>query len=242
MNCTEVLELAPLYVTGELDAVRAESFSAHLRTCPSCARELEQQQAFDSRLRASVLAEPVDTFRIESNVRQSIAGKWRRWAFAAAGIAAVAAALLRAGLAVHPPPAPKTTPLYEAAALDHRLEIVEEHTRKWLTERADIEGLAESREIPAAALDAFAPAGYRLLKGKLCRLDGHLYLHLVFAGESGNFSVFLSHTEGNRRLHTEAEGQENVAAFKKHQLSALVVTDLPGDAAASFARTAAAIL
>lgn len=227
MNCRDILESA-----------QAEQVAEHVRICPSCARELAQQQAFDSLLRASILAEPVDCARVERNVRQSIASQSRRWMFAAAGIAAVLLLALgiRAALAL------RTTPVFAAAARDHRLEIVDGQPRKWFTDRGAIEGLAGGQGVSASALEAIAPAGYRLAKGKLCRLDGQFFLHLVYVNGSENFSVFLRHADGSRTIHAETQGAEHVAGFQEHQLTTLIVTEQPGDAAERFARSAAAVL
>ena len=36
MNCSDISKFAPLYLAGELEPPRAETFSAHLRNCPAC--------------------------------------------------------------------------------------------------------------------------------------------------------------------------------------------------------------
>ncbi len=223
MNCRDILESA-----------QAEELAAHARTCPACARELEQQEALDSLVRTSILAEPVDSTRVERNVRQSITRESRRWMFAVAGIAAV---LLLATIL-----APRTIPVYAAAARDHRFEIVDGQPRKWFTDRTSIQGLAGRQGVSASALDAIAPAGYRLANGKICFLDGQFFLHLVYENGSGNFSVFLRRADGVQAIHTETQGAEHVAGFQEHQLIALIVTEQPGDAAERVARSAAAIL
>ncbi len=129
MNCGEVLHLAPLYLTGELEPGSAGEIAAHIKGCPSCAYELGHQRVFDALLRETVLAEDADISSIERNVRQLVenggAGPVRGWArgwmFAIAGLAAVillAVILMRA------------RPVYAAAAQDHRLEIVESPAQK----------------------------------------------------------------------------------------------------------------
>ncbi len=106
----------------------------------------------------------------------------RRWMLAVAGLAAVlllAVFLMRA------------RPVYAAAAKDHRLEIVELQPRKWSTDRASIAALAQRQGVPDSAIDLIAPAGYHLAQGKLCFLDGKVFLHLVYANDAGKLSVFL---------------------------------------------------
>jgi negative regulator of sigma E activity len=93
-----------------------------------------------------------------------------------------------------------------------------------------------------------APAGYRLVEGKLCRLDGRLFLHLVYANGLANFSVFLRRPDGkasvgtNRAILVATLGAEHIAAFDDTELSALIVTEQSGNAALAFARSAVAVL
>lgn len=242
MNCTDVWQLAPLYLSGELDSARAGQFSAHLRVCDSCAREIGQQKAFDSLLRAEVLSEPIDSAGVERMVRQSIAAESRRRVLLVAGVAAV---LALAVFGIRTALRPASTPVYAAAAWDHRIEIVEGQPREWFTDAASIENLARSQGIAESAVHALAPAGYRLARGKICFLNGQLFLHLVYASASGrseNVSLFLRRADGNRSIHAETRGAEHVAGFQEHQLTALVVTEQPGNAAERLARSAFATL
>lgn len=238
MNCAAVLNLAPLYLTGELEAERAAELAAHIKDCASCAWELGQQKAFDAMLREAVLAEDVDSSRVERNVRLIVGepvgqGSGRRWMFALAGLAAVllvAVFLMRA------------RPVYAAAAKDHRLEIVELQPRHWSTERASIAALARRQGVPDSAIDGIAPAGYHLAQGKLCFLDGKIFLHLVYLNEAGKVSVFLRPADRVEAVHAESHGAEHVAGFQDRKLSALFVTEQSGDAAMQFARSAAAVI
>jgi len=253
MNCSDVLEVAPLYLTGELDSAHAKKFEAHLATCPACARELGQQQAVDRLLRASLLAEPVDSQRVERSVRQLVAHAdaprvLRNRVVAIFALAALAAVLLLAALGTRTAfwPRKQTQAVYAAAARDHQLEIVDKQPRKWLTDDASIQALARTEGVSFAAITAIAPSGYHLAQGKICRLDGHLFLHLVYVNALGNFSLFLRRTDGKatdrKSIYTETQGAEQVAGFQNHQLNALIVTGQSGDAALMFARGAAAVI
>jgi anti-sigma factor RsiW len=253
MNCKDVLDLAPLYLTGELESTRAEQVAAHAKVCPSCARELGQQKTFDALLRQSVLAEHFDGSRVEGEVRRLIAQSSQRsgsqrWMFALAGIAA----LLLLALGIRTIFSSQAEPVYAAAALDHRLEIVNRQPRKWFTDRASIETLAGRQGISGSTIDAMAPAGYHLAQGKLCRLDGKIFLHLVYVSDvyvndvhvndAQNFSVFLGPADGAAAIHAETQGAEHVAGFRDRQLSVLIVTEQSGDAALRLARSTAAII
>jgi anti-sigma factor RsiW len=242
MNCAAVLNLAPLYLTGELEADRAAELGAHIKDCASCAWELGQQKAFDAMLRAAVLAEDVDSSRVERNVRLVVGdprglpasrASGMRWMFALAGVAAallVVVFLMRA------------RPVYAAAAVDHRLEIVELQPRQWSTDRTAIAALAQRQGVPDSTIDRIAPAGYRLAQGKLCFLDGKIFLHLVYASDAGKVSVFLRAADRVEAVHAESHGAEHVAGFQDQRLSALFVTEQSGDAAIRIARSAQAVI
>jgi hypothetical protein len=139
-------------------------------------------------------------------------------------------------------------PVYAAAARDHRWEIVDGQHRKWLTDRASIKALAARQGVSESAIAAIAPAGYQLVEGKLCRLDGHVFLHLVYANGFANFSVFLRRPDGKapvgtgHRIDVVTQGAEHIAGFDDPQLTALIVTEQSGNAALSFANSAAAVL
>jgi hypothetical protein len=193
-------------------------------------------------LRAAVLAEDVDSSRVERNVRLVVGdprglpasrASGMRWMFALAGVAAallVVVFLMRA------------RPVYAAAAVDHRLEIVELQPRQWSTDRTAIAALAQRQGVPDSTIDRIAPAGYRLAQGKLCFLDGKIFLHLVYASDAGKVSVFLRAADRVEAVHAESHGAEHVAGFQDQRLSALFVTEQSGDAAIRIARSAQAVI
>jgi len=238
MNCAAVLKLAPLYLTGELEPERTGEVDTHIKDCASCAWELGQQRALDAVVRESVLSEEVDSSRVERNVRLVVGqprgpALGRRWVFALAGLAA---ALLLVVFLM------RTRPVYAAAAKDHRLEIVELQPRRWSTDRSSIAVLAQRHGVPDSVFDRITPAGYHLAEGKLCFLDGKVFLHLVYANDAGKVSVFLRPADRVESVHAETHGAEHVAGFQDKRLSAVFVTEQSGDAAMRLARSAAAVI
>jgi len=263
MNCGDIRRLAPFYITGELDAPRAAEFDAHLKDCLSCMRELERQARLDARLREVILAEETNVTRVDRRVRELIAAEAegtpvpqlqprpRRWALATMGIAAallLAATGYRTLLGTH------VARVYADAATDHRLEIVQQEPRSWLTDSSQIAALAAGQGIPASAVTALASGGYRLGRAKFCWLDGRVFLHLVFSGGGQEFSVYLRQRDDNplpgpareisngRTLCASDLGKEHVASIETAHLMAMIVTDQSAEAALSFARFASAVL
>jgi anti-sigma factor RsiW len=264
VNCREIAELAPLYLSGEMDAPRAAAMDAHLQTCPACLEEMRLQAHFDARLREIVLSEELDEATVSRLVRERIAADSgvparagllsripRRWVAAAIGAAAV---LLLVGLGYRGLLGPRVARVYADAAQDHRREIIEQEPRRWLADPAQIAALAEQQGISGTAVLALAPDGYHLGRGRLCWLDGRIFLHLVYSNGAQEISLFLRQREAapllgpageevyGKPLHTSGLGNEHVAAFETSRLTAVVVTDQSAEAALRFARLASAAL
>jgi anti-sigma factor RsiW len=246
MNCSDISTLAPLYLTGELESDRSQAFSDHLRNCTACRRKLGEDVEFDELLRTCVIAEHVDTSYVDRRVREKLGASRRssRRMFLAAAIAAV---LLVSIIGFRALFLPGVRPVYAAAARDHRLEIVDRQTRKWVTDRASIEGLAGHEGLSGYVVEALAPAGYHLAQGKLCRLDGRLFLHLVYANDAGNFSLFLrpenvSPRDMEQQIRASTFAAQHVAGFHRGQFSALIVTEQSGPMVLNLAKFAASVL
>ena len=240
MNCTEVSELAPLYFSGELDPERRARLTAHLGNCPGCAVELEQQGQVDARLRAGILAEPVDCQRIEHTVRSRIsaASTARTRALVLAG--SLAAAVILA-IAIGRPTAAK---VYADAAIDHRREVVERQHRNWIVNQTAVASLASQRGLPASVIPALAGPGYRFEKGKICRLNGLLFLHLVYTDGAEEFSVFLSPHDAREKpdaVRFADVGGEHLGIVETPRTTAFFVAN-NSSTARSLARSAATIL
>lgn len=252
MNCSDVSRFAPMFLAGELDSARKEEFSAHLRQCTACGQELERQSALDQLLRQRLLAEPVDSAAVAERVRERIrlGQDWPeerrrvplRRVFALSGIAAM---LLLGVVSYRAKFAPRPRPFDAAAARDHRVEVVEGQPRKWRTDRASIETLAARQGLSWSVLASLAPPEYHLAQGRYCFLNGRVFLHLVYADDAGNFSLFLRAGDapnGGESIRTDAFAAEHVASFERGRVSALIVTEQSEDAVRRLAKLAEAAL
>lgn len=240
VNCHDVVALSPLYLAGQLDPSRAFEIRKHLERCATCASSIADQAGFDARLREAVLAENLDTDSVDRRIRQKIAGPRRT----RAGVG-IAAAVLIALLAYAGWSNARVSRLYTDAAVDHRREVIDHQPRTWVTDGAAIAVLAQRQGLPASTPERVAFAGYRLERGKLCRLAGLVYLHLVYSNGSGEVSVFLRHPRGEpvpKSVRSADRGEEHLASVKTDLVAAVVVTDQSGEAARQFAGLAASML
>lgn len=262
MNCSEIARLAPLYITGELEAQRAAEFDQHLRTCSSCIEEVQRQARLDARLRDVILAQKTDVAEVDRRVRDLIAAQvkghrlprlwpaWRRGATLAMGFAA-ALVLIVAGYGSFSRRPPR---VYSDAATDHRLEVIERQPRPWLNDPEEIASLAAQQGIAPSALHAILTEGYHLVRAKLCYLDRRTFLHLVVSDGTRETSIYLRPHDGKplsgpvreiangKPLCTSDLDQVHVASVETAELVAIVVTEQSADAARDLARFAAAVL
>jgi anti-sigma factor RsiW len=257
MNCSDIHELAPLYICGELDAAHAAEFDVHLKQCPSCLHELEEQSRLDGRLRQVLLAEDVDVGRVHRRIRERMAAEavppsvvsvqpgGGRWLKAVLGIAA-AIVLALAGYLSFPG---RFAKVYADAAQDHQTEVVDHGPRHWTTDRTELAALAQRLGISLNVPEELA-GGYHLEHGKICRLDGQLFLHLVYTDGTTEFSLFLRPRDGERLtgrisgasngrlLRASDSGREHLAAFATSHLIAIIAVDKPGAESIECARVA----
>jgi hypothetical protein len=162
---------------------------------------------------------------------------WRR----ISGAAAVAAALVVAWIVF----ARSMPHVYADAAEDHRREVVEQQTRRWTFENTAIDAMALGQGVSSSAIHAPENAGYRLQRAKLCRLNGAVYLHLVYSDGGQEFSLFLKHRDRDpvaKPAGAGHHGAEYLAAFRTSTLAAVVVCDESGAAALRLAKIAAPAL
>lgn len=236
MICRDIEELAPLYLSGELEENQRDLFRAHLAECRHCAAEMDRQIALDTSLRHAVPEELPDAAAIQKSIRGRI-GRERSWRFAAVAAAALFAAVL-GYWALH---GRETPAVYADVALDHRLEVIEHQPRHWRTDPAEIERLAARFNLPDVA--SLAPQGYRLEHAKMCGIDGKAALHLVFTNGSQDFSVYIrTRAEGDKILREVSVGAEHLAAFQTDRLEAVVATAESSEECRQFAEFAARVL
>ncbi|MBV9770898.1 MAG: hypothetical protein JOZ32_15095 [Bryobacterales bacterium] len=180
---------------------------------------------FDQRVRAGILSEAIDTAALERSLRDRIQRpRIPRWAFAAA--AGIILAIV-SGVTYRTLFRPPTPPLCIAAAEDHRREIVNGEPRRWLTDVAAIRSLALKQGVPASAIPALGAVGYRLERGRLCFLKKQIFLHLVYAKDGDEISVYLrprgSDSPFNHSVHEAFAGPEDLAYFQTDRLSTVFV-------------------
>lgn len=243
MTCSETLDLAPLYRTGELDSPRAAKVADHLSQCAACRQEFAEETAFDQSMRTALLSEPIDTSTIDDGVRTRIQSARRphRWIMATAGVASVLAVGIVAAYKLQ---VSQPTPLDSAAARDHHVELVDHQPRRWLSDRAAIEALVVKQGLQPSLVSRLTPSGYHFAQGRLCFLHGQIFLHLVYENNAGNVSVFLRHADeaGDSKVQLINLAAENVARFQRGDLTAVLVTNQSSQTVRYLAESAAAAL
>jgi hypothetical protein len=168
---------------------------------------------FDRKLREAWRREPVDTSTLERAIRHRI-GQRRRL-----GRYATAAAVALMAVAAFEYRAQRLPAMFADAALDHRLEVVEKAPRRWRTFAGDIEPLLARFGWSGRQAEV---AGYRLVRAKICGLEGTRALHLVYSDGKAEYSFYVL-PRGMRPVPDRdvQQGREHVTGFRK----GLVVVD-----------------
>jgi hypothetical protein len=183
----------------------------------------------DQCVRASILAEEMDTSRVAAAVRNQIRRPRRvaLWALAAAAAAGIALAAFLW---------PQIPPICVAAAQDHEREIVHGEPRRWLTDLSAIDSLAEKQGVPASAIAALGTTGYRLERGRLCFLKKQIFLHLVYTKDGSQYSVYLRPRSDEASFSSSVRGGANLAYFETNHVTAVFVSHARSADAQAFAR------
>ena len=194
----------------------------------------------DRRVRESLLAEEIDTSRVERAVRSQMRSPRvvPRWAAVAAGIVAMIAASTFSYRTFQKERA--IPPVCVAALQDHQREIVDREPRLWLSNLSEIQALGAQRGVPASAIAALATTGYRLERGRLCFLQKQIYLHLVFRRDGTEYSVYLRSHANQPAFSNTVQGSEKLAYFETKGVTAVFVSQTAG--AGAFARAGAKVL
>jgi anti-sigma factor RsiW len=246
MNCEDIDRLSALWHSGELEETRQKAFDTHLASCAACATGIREQWNNDAHLREALADEPADTRGLEQRVMRQIAReRFNRWVWRGMAPAmAAAAALVATVLFLN---AQRGTPVNPAiladAARDHTVEVIKQAPRRWRTDAADIAVIEKAQGISDSDVKALETTGYQLQRAKICRLGGTPYMHLVYAKEGREFSVYLR-VRGDQSVRETASnsGDLQLGAFTRGRVQAVIVTDAPRGECAQFMRDAEAAL
>jgi anti-sigma factor RsiW len=257
MNCAEAKYLMPLYESGELDAATMAAFDLHLRQCLSCAAHLEECIANDALLREAITEQRIDAAPLLRRIREKIsAPKPRRISFlrqprlAGAFIALIL--LLSSGTFVYLLFVRSAENVYASAVEDHFHEVVERApVRGWRETPDEIEKLIARELGDAAPFEKLQFSSLRLTKARICMLSGKRYVHLLYASDSREVSVFIRRKDGEQLpgkiqaeasgcdLHSMSKGNFQVAGFQSAAFTVLLVGELSQTESLRLAREAA---
>lgn len=199
MNCSEVKNLIPAYLDGELDAAHNVAMEKHLRECTACARIREGQQTLKSALGGSELQfkMPAALRRsIVSGLRQTAEPKprgsfwWSPW-FAGATTAAVVA-LSVIFIAINFNPSLSQDRLAGEITSSHVRSLMANHLMDVAsTDQHTVKPWFDGKLNFAPPVKDLVSQGFPLTGGRLDYIDGHSAAALVFMRQKHVINLFI---------------------------------------------------
>jgi hypothetical protein len=243
MICSQTERVTEAYLTGDIDQ---PAWRKHLDICPECSAKLKNESDFDHLIRRAVTSERLQTRQLEAHVRaamrESVTPIHRpvlvSWRYGIA--AAVALFFVVIATVGYAKGRIERTAVCIDAADDHQEEVVAKSPRKWRTESADVQALAQRIVGDPSVPERIVPAGYHLVGARVCLLHGKRYMHLDYSDGSNEISLFVRHQDASKTLaahvldwfHFPGPSTERVDAFavgsiQKDNLSLVLVSSAP---------------
>ncbi len=194
-----------------------------------------REEDIDAQLRSAICAEHLDTAALDARIlhqlnrRRIYRGKW----IAAISVAAMLTIVIGGFRLL----SNRDAAICNDAARDHRMEVTDHAQRRWLSDPAAVLSLAATRGLPAAPVAAMAPDGFKFEHGKLCRLGGQVFLHLVYTDGAQEVSVYLRKRDAGASLGLT--NHDDVAIESARGIVVVAVTAGSKVDAAALARHAA---
>lgn len=255
MECADYRKAIPGYLAGDGTDEERLAMDEHASRCPTCADAVRQERELDAMLRRAVAVEPADLTRMRDRVRAGIAQHCatpshpRKLVPFLTRVVPIAAVFAIAGIiGWNQYSVRRETALYRAAVADHIKDLVHAEQRPgWQSSPAEISAfaalIAGSADIP----ERVAPAGYRLVKARACRLGGSNFGHFIYERDGREVSVFVRREHGVLRgptVHVErdvpirgyAVNAFETAAFQANAFTVVVVAELPRELLVEFSR------
>jgi len=243
MICSQSERVTEAYLSGEIDQA---VWRKHLDVCPECSAKLKNESDFDHLIRQAVTSERLQTRQLEAHVRAAMRESvtpFRRpiltsWRYAiAASVALFFIVIATVGYAKG---RIERTAVCIDAADDHQEEVVAKSPRKWRTESAEVQALAQRIVGDASVPTRIVPAGYHLVGARVCLLHGKRYMHLDYSDGSNEISLFVRHQDATKSLvshlfnflQLRGPSTERVDAFavgsvQRDNLSLVLVSSAP---------------
>ncbi len=259
MNCGETKELIQLYMDNELDARSTLAVQQHLDSCSACSRQLNALLLQDQTLKQAARAETVDSARVRAEILNAIAQEtheektrrttnwsparwfkkaaWQR--IAAAAILALAAILLALRGGWMPG---VNEAVYAAVAADHAAHCSADVMMGAVIDPDELRRLVTTSAKLKAVPD-LSVFGYGNPRGRICKVNGVEFLHLVYYHASQPpISLFLRPHDSNlitERLTALPSGSFNVVSVSQAGIDLLVVSSLTEEQTSSITRAIA---
>ena len=235
-DCQQTREFLGLYIDNELEAALTQAVATHLDQCALCRRELEALRSQNEILARAIKSVSYDTTNLRSLIEAATVRKHalrfgnlslsRPPAWALAGFFALVLALVGLSYLTDKFGVTLAHPLYQAAANDHLTCSAQSNAPDWIVTQGAVAEKAKPflhNMNPPLIVDH----DYKLVRARLCQLNGETFLHLVYETADGRqASLFVCNParaipKGERRLTLNGHDVQSVEVSEVHITSML---------------------
>ena len=199
MNCENVQDLLPLYLSGELRGEDLVAMQLHMQACESCSKAVSADRDLDAALRTALLEDTPDVSALLHRVHAGMTIPWWKRTprlLSARTVAVIATVAIVVGLGL---PKLYVHQLQRTMALnaaqDHYSDLILQRHPDWTYEPQDVAHFIQNQFPQQLGLLALiTPKGSSFEKVRVCTFGGARYAHFVFRSGSLETSVFLAPT------------------------------------------------
>ena len=239
MNCPYVDSVTDAYLSGEIENAQ---WRTHIAGCAWCSFKLSEEADLDLLLKHALTEQPLETQRLESRIRNSIAHSHTPvrpstlvFRYAASTLL-VLVALSLATFSYAKSRIDRTAICVDAAD-DHREEVIDKAPRKWRIDPQELQTLSQKMTGDSGLAQRIAIPGYQFSGARTCYLHGKRYMHLRYSNGSNEISLFLRHHDQHpswmtrlldpftsKSAATETIDGLNIASEQKAQMTLVVAS------------------
>jgi Putative zinc-finger len=240
--CDPIREQMDRYIDRELPDPERVVFDRHIRSCPSCAAEIEMRSRLRAQVQAAVRATPVPA-GLETRVRQSVRAHHPQPRTGLYAVAAAAALIIIVSMlsylrkqsspeeAILAKTPGRLGAILNVGLRDHlKCAVFRKYTKQPEPASQMAADLGPQYAALLPLIQAKLPADFQIIQAHRCTVAGRPYTHFIIMGGGKLISLILTSARPGEWLsdgiHQAGIDRFQVVGFESHDHLAYIVSDL----------------